>query len=70
MGTPSVFSDRLDCFGARPGHQDDWAALVAEGLSHLVAEVLSILIGEEILAIDEQNKSRRSGPHLGGVKEF
>lgn len=62
--------DRFDRFGSGFGDQDDGAAFIAESLSELAGEIFFVRVGEQFIAIDEEQEGRWRGRGLGGVKEL
>jgi len=63
-------SYRLDGFRARFGHEHHRAAFIAKRLAHLVGQVFFVLVGKQLVAVDEQQKRRRRLPYLGRVEEL
>src|SRR4051812_29051869 len=63
------FPHRLDGLRPRFGHQYDWTSFIPERHAHLVGQVFFVLVGEQFVAVDEQQKRRRRLPYLRRVHE-
>ena len=65
-----VLPDRVDGFGALLWDKDERAAFVAKCFPHLAFEIFFILVREEFVTIDEQQKCRRRLARLRRVEKF
>ena len=55
-----VFTDRADRFGACLRDQENGATLVTERFAHLIAQILVVSIGEELVPVHEEQERGRS----------
>src|SRR4030095_1900798 len=70
LGSRAKLSHRFDGFWTRLGYEDNRAAFIAKSGAHAIGQILLVLLGEQFVAVDEQEKGGWGLADLRRVKEF